>query len=207
MGERKILTLSDGSVVHMNGGSSVHFPERFDKKERVVRLEGEAFFEIMPDNTRPFTVQTGYVATRVLGTAFNIAARPDAGITVAVKTGKVLVTVTGGKRDEVQLLPGMKAIYRGPQYNLAVSGFPAGNAGSWTNNLLIFEQVSLEEICLALSRKYGVRFIPSSPALLRCQYSTRFDGLTLQQSIDKLSLLGNLHFSRKDSIITIKGTP
>ncbi|WP_160711344.1 FecR family protein [Chitinophaga solisilvae] len=210
-GEQKMIRLADGSVVHLNGGSSMHFPGKFEGRQRMVRLHGEAFFEIRSASAQPFIVQTGNVATTVLGTSFNIIAGRDAtAVTVSVKTGQVLVTVkntTGERMEAVKLSPGMQAVYTGLQHKLAVSDISPENAGSWKNNLLVFENTSLEEICLALERKYGVRFTPATPALLHCQYSTRFDGLTLQQAMDKLSLLGNLHFSRKDSTITISGTP
>lgn len=211
MGERKNITLADGSTVYLNGGSSIHFPMHFDETQRSVQLEGEAFFEIAPDSARPFIVQIGGVATTVLGTAFNIAARNgNSNIVVSVKTGKVKVATDANKESnpgEVQLMPGMQAVYNGQQHRLTVSNISVQNAGSWKDNRLVFDNASLAEICLALERKYGVRFEAASLALLHCMYSTSFDGLTLLQSTDKLSLLGNLHFTREDSIITIKGTP
>lgn len=209
-GERKLLTLADGSRVYLNGGSALHFPEQFGR-QRIVRLEGEAFFEINRDSTRPFVVQTGNISTTVLGTSFNIAAEKEhTGVIVSVKTGKVQVAVNNNghtKPETVQLRPGMQAIYNEQQNQLSVSDIPIANAGSWKDNLLVFDNASLEEICLALERKYGVHFVPSTPLLLHCKYSVRFNGLTLPESIDKLTMLGDLHFSRKDSVITIKGTP
>lgn len=210
LGESKTLTLTDGSVVHLNGGSSIQFPEKFSQQQRTLTLAGEAFFEVSPDNTRPFVVRTGELATTVLGTSFNITTRnKEAGITVAVKTGKVLVAASNKEANQTKaaLLPGMQATYNAQQQKLVVSPVHAANVGSWQNNVLVFDNISLEEICLALERKYGVQFVASSPALYNCRFSTRFDGLTLQASIDKLSILGSLSFTRQHNMILIKGKP
>ena len=203
-GERKILTLSDGSRVYLNGGTTLQFPEQFSKEQRTVQLKGEAFFEIKQEVQHPFIVQTGNITTTVLGTSFNVAAwAQEADIIVSVKTGMVKVVAINSMQS-VKLLPGMQAVYNGEAGKLAVANTPVENAGSWKENRLVFENASLGEICRALERRYGVRFVPATPALLHGLYSTTFDGLTLQQSTDKLSVLGNLQFIHKDSIIIIK---
>jgi ferric-dicitrate binding protein FerR (iron transport regulator) len=215
-GEKKILTLPDGSTVYLNGGSSLHFPQEFSLHDRMVRLEGEAFFEVKSSPDHPFVVRAARLATTVLGTSFNITAWPDeTNTTVSVRTGKVRVATSfpndpaniPKENEELELTAGARAVCTDQDHRLAAGRIAPADAGSWKDNLLIFDNAGLGEICHALERKYNVRFAPASPDLLQYRYSIRFDGLTIRQSLDKLSLLGGLRFSRQDNRITIKGRP
>lgn len=203
-GEEKKITLPDGSVIHLNGGSTLRVPELFNQ-QRTVNLEGEAFFDVKQSPGLPFVVTSGSITTTVLGTSFNIASQPGNNITVSVKSGKVKLATIGVK--EVLLTEGMQASYDTAQVGFIVSTIQADHVGSWGNQNLFFRNASLEEICLALERKHGIQFKASNPVIFQCRYSTVFDKLTLQASLNKLALLGNLRFQQKDSLITISGSP
>ncbi|MDD4639493.1 MAG: FecR domain-containing protein, partial [Bacteroidales bacterium] len=71
------LRLADGTKIYINSGSRLKFPVSFKGKERVVELEGEAFFEVAKDSSRPFVVKSGDVEIRVLGTQFNLKSYSD----------------------------------------------------------------------------------------------------------------------------------
>jgi ferric-dicitrate binding protein FerR (iron transport regulator) len=204
-GEKKRITLPDGSVVHLNGGSTLHIPGRFALNTRGLQLQGEAFFEVALNHAHPFVVHTGNTATTVLGTSFNIAENSrQNSIAVAVRTGKVKVAL--GSKQAV-LLPGMQAVALKNNPQLAISRVTEASAGGWTENNLVFDNVSLDEICLALKRKYGVEFMPGNPALMQCRFSVSFNRLTLQQSLHKLALLGRMQFVYKENKVAIKGVP
>jgi ferric-dicitrate binding protein FerR (iron transport regulator) len=89
-GQRTSVRLSDGSQVRLNVDSRLTVPSSFGNQKRVVHLEGEAFFEVRGDSTRPFIVRSEGAATRALGTAFNVGAYPeDEEIKVVVAEGRV----------------------------------------------------------------------------------------------------------------------
>jgi ferric-dicitrate binding protein FerR (iron transport regulator) len=89
-GQRTSVRLSDGSQVRLNVDSRLTVPPSFGNQKRVVHLEGEAFFKVRGDSTRPFIVRSEGAATRVLGTAFNVGAYPeDEEIKVVVAEGRV----------------------------------------------------------------------------------------------------------------------
>jgi len=89
-GERAIIRLTDGSRVQLNVDSRLTVPSDFGRQTRRIELEGEAFFEVETDSTRPFIVRSGEVTTRVLGTAFDVNAYPeDEETRVVVSEGKV----------------------------------------------------------------------------------------------------------------------
>ncbi len=89
--ERKTITLPDGSTVSLQPGSTLRYPETFREKERNVHLTGEAFFSVQHDQDRAFVVHSEMINTTVLGTSFNMDARPDRNAKVVVITGTVKV--------------------------------------------------------------------------------------------------------------------
>jgi transmembrane sensor len=85
-----ILHLPDSSIVWLNKNSKIKYPHQFDEKERVVYMEGEAFFEITKRPDQPFTIYSGQTKTKVLGTSFNLRSYPSEDKTkLSVVTGKV----------------------------------------------------------------------------------------------------------------------
>jgi len=87
----RVITLSDGSLVTLMPGSSLVSPARFTGKTRLVRLSGEASFEVHSDHENPFIVKTGQAMVEVTGTKFLVSALPDGDeVEVHVESGKVL---------------------------------------------------------------------------------------------------------------------
>ena len=76
-GETFKVVLSDGTEVLLNSDSRLSYPTVFKGKERVVSLEGEAYFNVTKNTEHPFIVKSGNVQVRVLGTEFNVSAYPD----------------------------------------------------------------------------------------------------------------------------------
>ena len=88
------LTLSDGTQVKLNSGSTLSYPQQFSTfaHSREVYLEGEAFFKVVHQSKQPFIVHIGNLKVKVLGTQFNIKAYPaEENITTTLAQGKVLV--------------------------------------------------------------------------------------------------------------------
>jgi transmembrane sensor len=92
-GNRKKISLPDGSEVTIKASTSVRLSENFGKKDREVWLEGEALFEVVPDPAKPFIVHTKYLRVDVLGTRFRVDAYPDkAGEEVDLLSGRLKVS-------------------------------------------------------------------------------------------------------------------
>lgn len=104
------VTLPDGSRVQLNSESSLTYRAHF-LGVRNVRLQGEAFFDVTKGDDR-FVVETFNARTTVLGTSFNVRARPDephANTAVVVATGSVRVSAKGGSKDGVVLAAGQQS--------------------------------------------------------------------------------------------------
>ncbi len=74
-GKRSRMVLADGSIVHLNAGSTIRYPASFDRK-REVYLSGEAFFEVVKNPSRPFLIHLDNGTVKVLGTSFNVKPLP-----------------------------------------------------------------------------------------------------------------------------------
>ena len=78
-GQRAQITLQDGTQVWLNAQSTLTYPSHFSRKNREVKITGEAFFDVAKDRKKPFIVSTQNVHVKVLGTQFNVYSYPGAG--------------------------------------------------------------------------------------------------------------------------------
>jgi transmembrane sensor len=92
LGSRAVTTLPDGSKVWLNAGSRLDYNLEFGRKSRIVKLTGEAFFDVKTDSSKPFIVKAGKLAIKAYGTAFNVKAYPEENaITTTLVRGKVVI--------------------------------------------------------------------------------------------------------------------
>ncbi|WP_147678145.1 FecR family protein [Algibacter pacificus] len=159
-GKRSKITLSDGSVVHLNAGTKFIFPEKFLLKERTVILSGEAFFEVKPDKEHPFIVKTmeENFSIEVLGTKFNISAYPTDGyIFTALTEGKVNVVENGFLNNKKTVLqPGQLATWYKNEEKVEVKEVDAYKYTLWTLGLLHFESESVINVIRKIERFYNI---------------------------------------------------
>ena len=164
-GEKRTVFFSDGSKVILNAESKISYLKPFSINERVIRLEGEAFFEVTPDRNRPFVVKSGSLETRVLGTSFNVKAYPnDKRIEVAVKTGSVSVESLrqnpAKKHDELIVLsPREMASYSLETNRTTITEYDPLKVLAWSEGILYFDDATIEEFVTAVERWYGVEII------------------------------------------------
>ena len=167
-GEIRELVLPDGSQVWLNENSRLVYAAAFTARD--VELVGEAFFEVIPDAQRPFSIATEETVVTVLGTSFNVRAYPEETRTeVAVATGKVAVTATHDTAERIELTPGQAAIYNRQTNELQTA--PVGSAPAaqaWRTRELPFDDVSLRTVLPALERYLDRPIRVANPALLDC---------------------------------------
>ena len=94
-GSRSRILLPDSSIVWLNAGSTIKYPNNFDRIDRVVELKGEAYFDVVSNPRKPFVVCTEHLKLRALGTAFNIKAYPeDEVVSATLVEGNVIVEIS-----------------------------------------------------------------------------------------------------------------
>lgn len=166
-GRKSRILLPDGSVVWLNSGSTINYPESFAENNREVNLSGEAFFEVTKDTLRPFNIFSGNLKTTVVGTSFNIKARENAQkVLVAVKSGKVSVNLQGTSSKNVVLGPNEMAIYTKESGELSKTEFhDAMSQFAWKEGILYFKNATLKEVFSSLEVWYNVSIKVEHPGI------------------------------------------
>ncbi|MBV8251588.1 MAG: FecR domain-containing protein [Chitinophaga sp.] len=149
-GGQFVLVLPDGSRVWLNAASSIRFPTSFTK-DRTVHVTGEAYFDIKPDASKPFIVQTTRSVVQVLGTAFNIMDYADEQQQTTLVNGAVKVLVGG---EAVLLQPGTMA--RLQSGKLTVTNADVTMNTAWRNGQLYFAGQDAYAVLRQISRWYDV---------------------------------------------------
>lgn len=145
------VTLSDGTRVWLNAASKLSYPSRFDLSQRIVHLDGEAYFEVT-ESDRPFLVNTSSQTVKVLGTSFNISAyTDDVHTTTTLLTGSVYLRDHQSARTEI-LAPGEQAILS--NHRFGVRRVDVSGTVAWKDNMFSFHDTPLVEVLGQLRRWY-----------------------------------------------------
>lgn len=154
------VSLSDGTRVWLNAGSSLKYPTSFSGGKRRVTMQGEAYFEVAKDKTRPFIVQSNEQEVEVLGTHFNINSYKEEG-TIKTTLLEGAIKVSGPGRTGEILKPGQQSV-------LAPDGIKVYTvdpelAIDWKNGNFYFANENIQSIMRKLSRWYDVEVIYKGP--------------------------------------------
>jgi len=142
------LVLSDGTKVWLNAASSITFPISFNGKERIVKINGEAYFEVKHNAAQPFRVETKGQTIEDIGTEFDVNAYDDE---PAIRTTLVSGSVKVSQNNRsVILKPGEAAV------GIEVKAGDTEQAVAWKKGLFSFKQTNIEEVMRQLSRWYDV---------------------------------------------------
>lgn len=197
------LTLSDGTRVFLNSDSKLIYPVAFGDERREVILQGEAYFDVVKDEKRPFVVKTDDLSVRVLGTAFNVKSYP------------------GDLRVEATLVRGSVKILEGGQEMLLEAGEQARldrNSGkmnkvrvntmlytSWKDGLFVFERERLEDILTTLTRWYDVNVFYQRSSVKDELFTgdlKKYDGI--EEHLKMLEMTTNVEFEIRGNMIVVK---
>lgn len=186
-GRKYRLVLADGSVIWLNSESAVTFPTSFPGNERMVTIEGEAYFEVARHIDKPFIVKIGdRQKIRVLGTQFNINAYENESVikTTLIK-GSIQVEARGG--DKVMLQPGQQATVAEFGSIKTRNNTDLEEVMAWKNGFFHFQNADIKTVMRQLSRWYDVEV--SYPAVLPDWSFTGEIGetLTLKEVLDGLA--------------------
>ncbi len=154
------VTLSDGTKVWLNAGSTLTYPSRFTGNERVVELKGEAYFEVSSQQTAkktPFKVITNGQAVEVLGTQFNISAYPDDPETRTTLVEGTVQIVNRQSKIVNRLQPGQQSIVRGVDIN--VQNVDVSPYVAWKDGTFYFDNTPLPDIMRQMARWYDVEVV------------------------------------------------
>ena len=197
------VVLSDGTKVHLNTDSKLVFPVQFHGDERMVELEGEAYFEVARDESHPFIVKSPQVTTTVLGTKFNVKSYDDVSATVTLLEGSIKVTCNSKPEAETLLTPNQNVILT-KSGDLSTNKVDAQNSIKWTDNKFFFDQTPMMMAMKDMGRWYNVsveitdetlKFFPISFELSR--------ECGIAEFVSKLNDLGFLNVEYKNNVVYV----
>lgn len=199
-GEYKVK-LDDGTVVWLNSESSLEYPQRFTGGKRVVKISGEAYFEVLRDEQKPFTVVAGNTEIVVLGTSFNVTAYDDSGtVTTTLVSGSVEVATPF---NSVTLAPGDQATVTGTGADIAVTQVNPSLYSSWASGVFDFEKMELVEICARLSRWYDVEFVFEGNTAKEKFTGGAWKNAPLGEFLSNIELVTDVVFKAKEGKIVV----
>lgn len=154
-GEMIDFMLADGSHVWINANSNLRFPVRFGDGERRVSIEGEAYFDVEPQDEKPFIVETARQSIEVLGTEFNVCAHMGEAEQTTLVEGSVKVTAGG---NAVTLLPGQGAFLDECSKGYHVRMVDTHSVTAWQRGMFAFDGKTLGEVFWQLAHWYGIDY-------------------------------------------------
>lgn len=148
------IVLADGTKVYLNAVSSIKYPTQFNGNQRMVELEGEAYFEVAKNKNKPFIVKSGNQAIEVLGTHFNVHAYSNESvIKTTLLEGSVAVT---SKNQKAILKPGEQSNVSDYSNKITIREVDTEAAIAWKNGRFKFDNADLKTVMRQLERWYGI---------------------------------------------------
>lgn len=227
-GSKSKVVLPDGTQVWLNSDSRITYNEKFHDQVREVELTGEAYFDVVRDENRPFIIHTNTIDVKVLGTAFNVRSYAEEKNTeTSLIRGSVEITlVKSPDKKKIILKPNDKLIVTNdgqevveetssstphkPVLTLAKINCRKMDSMAvetlWITNKLAFDSETLEEIAMKIERWYDVKLIFADEKLKKETYTATFEDKTLSEVMEALRATGGFRYSinKKDVTISVK---
>jgi len=223
-GSKSKIQLPDGTQVWLNADSRIAYNENFQGNLREVSLQGEAYFDVVRDEKRPFVIHTQAIDIKVLGTAFNVRSYENEKNTeTSLIRGSIEVTLIKSQdKKKIILKPNEKLIVNNNQELLETSNRhnePVMTLGKlnynkmdksavevfWVKNKLAFDQETLENIALKIERWYDVKVEIRDNELKNELYTGFFEDKSLQEVMEalKISAGGEFNYSIEGKLLSI----
>jgi len=207
-GKKIKIELSDGSLVHLNSGSTLKYPVQFIKgMDREVFLNGEAYFEVSKNKEDAFIVNSNDVYTKVYGTEFNVSSyKNDDNEEVVLVEGSVGVynnTLDVSEQNQILLVPNEKASFDKNNGQLSAKKVNVEKYIAWKNGVLLFENERFENIIRRLERHYNVSIQNNSSVLNNIRFTGTFDIETIDQVLNSFNSYRSFTYTRNETQIII----
>ena len=172
--ERLQVTLPDSTRVWLNAGSRIEYPEAFEPEARMVKLSGEAYFDVSHQPKQPFYVQTNKLQIKVLGTQFTVSDYQNGtSAETMLISGKVNVHVLSDSiKRTIELFPNEQLIHDEQQQSTVIQTVDASQRSGWIHGRLHFDNAELGYIVNKLEHWYGIKI--DCPHELAARYRLTF---------------------------------
>ena len=207
-GEKQTVTLSDGTVMHLNSGSRLTYPSVFSGDSRTVFMDGEAYLDVAKDPEHPFIIKSQNIDIKVLGTSFNFknfARERTAELLLMEGSVEACVSIPNDTRT-VRLKPGDKMQYNRENGNLDIARFnPKGYKAFYEDNSLHFYDMEMADIAVELSRRFNCEIVVLDEELAARRYFSIFtNNETLDQILAVMSSDGKMRVRHSGKTIYLQ---
>lgn len=172
-GQRINITLVDGTNVWLNARTSLSYPVKFGKNNRQVVLDGEAYFDVTKDKSKPFIMQTDNYNVEVLGTQFDVNAYSETGeFETTLMSGSVKVASASDSTQKITLKPNNKVYLQdGKLHVTAVDDY---NPYRWKEGLICFKNETFTSIMKDFEKYYGLTIQVKNKNVFKYVYTGKF---------------------------------
>jgi transmembrane sensor len=189
-GEKKTIILSDSSEITLNSNSTLRLSSNYNSRNREVFLTGEAYFDIKEITTgskkQLFIVHANDVLVEVIGTKFNVSTRRNKTL-VVLESGKVQLNLNKNETDSHIMQPGEFVAYTSESKNLERKFVDPEIYSSWRNNILVFEEATIQQIAQTIEDHFGYAVILDDEELMRKMYKGTFPTDNVEVLLESLS--------------------
>jgi ferric-dicitrate binding protein FerR (iron transport regulator) len=202
--DSRLLELPDGTKVWLNACSSLSYNTGLPS-ERVVKLSGEAYFEVIKEAHRPFIVSTGLLDIKVLGTKFNLRAFEDDGqVQATLYEGSISAnTASQSFGQDVLLRPGEQLTY-GKDKTVVIALVKGTDDIKWREGIFHFNKQKLQNIAHSLERRFDIKINIADDALAQEEFTCEFSqSETITDILDVLKMTHKLDYSISGSTVNI----
>ena len=195
------VTLVDGTKVWLNTASSITYPVTFNKSQRRVKIQGEAYLEVAKNPSVPFIVEANGTEVVVLGTHFNVSAYPDDNfIKTTLVEGAVKLTSQNASR---LLSPGQQGDISRNSGKIKVANVNVADVLAWRNGYFVFKGEDIKSIMRIISRWYDVEIIYQGDLKGRTFSGTLSRFGSMEEMLRTIELTDAVHFDIKERRVIV----
>lgn len=198
--------LPDGSMVTLNTGASIDYPEKFKKNKRLVKLQGEAYFNVTHDQSKPFVVTADDIQIEVLGTSFyiNTQAANDK-VEVVLTTGKIAIYRKDKPQEKMILESGEKAEFSKTDQKITKLENNNENYMAFKTKKMVFTDTPLSEIVCNLNKIYSTNILIKDKSIADCKITVTFNNQSLDAVLNVLKATVDLNILKSGKSIELSG--
>ena len=189
----------------LNSGSSITYYSDFNEKIRLIHLEGQAYFDVFQDKTKPFIVKCRGLRIEALGTSFDVNGYINSPIQVSLVSGSVQLSMAPHTASENMILnPGEYSVIDFNNKFIEKGTFNPYEVLAWKEGRLIFENTTIAEIIPKLELWYGVKIINKLSMNLYKPYTSTFEKENLDNILMNMGGVLQFEYEIKGNDVTIK---
>lgn len=191
-GESANVILPDGSKAYLNSTSTLVYNTNYNRRDRQLKLNGEAYFDVVTDKSKVFIIDCQDMRIEVLGTSFGVKAYDeDVVISATLTSGKVKLMVPG---DTVIMKPNEKVSYDRNTKKLTTIEVNAAHYTNWKSERLRFENETLEDILRTISRVHNITVSFADESLKTQRFTGTIDNSTIVKALDAIKITSPLDY-------------